>query len=156
MTTAIREETRQSLLNRSDPNDTADLLASVKVGNALSVVKATFTGLTSLAAQDITNDDHKANAVVVGLSPALADGANLPPIGQVLSLRSTAGTLNTGPAIVTDAAGTPTDIALLAAGIVTISDDGKTLTFDAAVTAYVIQYNPRAEDITDTFPQAAP
>ena len=115
MTTTTKESTVQSLLNGSDLNDTADLLTAIDAGNALSVVKATFTGLTSLAAQDITNDDHKANAVVVGISPALASGANLPAIGQVLSLRITAGTAGAGPSIVTDVGGTPTAIAALAA-----------------------------------------
>lgn len=156
MTTTVLETTFQSQLNKSDANDTADLLAGIKAGNALSVVKATFTGLTSLAAQVITNDDHKANGVVIGLSPALAAGENLPAIGQVLSLRITAGTAGAGPSIVTDAGGTPTAIAALAASVATISDDGATLTFDAAVTAYVISYNPRAVGITNTFKQAAP
>jgi len=154
--TTTQTSTAQSILNKSDLNLTADALAKVNAGYALSVVKAVVTGATSLAAQDITSDDTKANAVVTGIAPALADGENLPAIGQVVTLRIVAGTANTGPAIVTDAGGTPTGIAALAAAVATLSDDGTTLTFDAAVTAYTITYIPRAVGITDSFPEASP
>lgn len=158
MTTTVREETVQSTLNKSDLTDTADLLAHINAGFALSIVKVTVVGATSLAAQDVTSFDTIDNATVVGISPALvaSDGARLPAIGNVISLRVTAGTADVGDRIISDAGGTPAAKAALAAGVATLSDDGTTLTFEAAVTAYVLVYQPRAEGMTDSFPVAAP
>lgn len=158
MTTTTIEATVQSALNNSDLTDTADLLAKIKAGFAMSTIKVTVVGAASLAAQDITSLDTITNATVVGISPALVatDGDRLPAIGNVVSLRVTAGTADAGDRIISDAGGTPAAKAALAAGVATLSDNGTTLTFEAAVTAYVITYQPRAEGITDSFPVAAP
>ena len=151
-TTTTREETVQSTLNKSDLTDTADLLAHVDAGYALSVVEATVVGAVSAAAQDITSEDTLTNATVVGISPALsvADGARLPAAGLVSSLRVTAGAAAAGIRQIGDAAATPS------ATLATLSTDGTTLTFEAAVTGYVLVYQPRAKGITDSFPVAAP
>ncbi len=158
MTTTVLEGTVQSALNKSDLNDTADLLAAIKAGFAFSTIKVTVVGAASLAAQDVTSLDTITNATVVGISPALVatDGDRLPAIGNVVSLRVTAGTAGAGDRIVSDAGGTPVAIAATPNGVATLDDAGAVLTFDAAVTAYVLVYQPRAEGMTDSFPVAAP
>ena len=151
MTTTTLESTPQSVLNKAAPNLHADALAKIKVGNVLSPIKVTFASLTAAAAIDITTADSKAAATIVGFTPALASGQNLPAIGQVVTCRVTAGTAATGDRQITDAGGSAsTSVAIL-------SDDGKTLTFEANVTGFVLTYFPRAEGITDTsFPEGAP
>lgn len=156
MTTTTEEGTVQSALNKANTNLTADLLAKIKAGFVFSPIKVTVSGATSSATQDIDSDDTKANATIVGISPALDAGVNLPLIGQVLSLRVTAGTADAGDRAVTDSGGSAAAKGTNGVGIATLTDDGKTLEFEAAVTGYVITYFPRAEGITDSFPLGAP
>lgn len=143
-------DTIQEVLERSNPNDLADALHKLDFGKMNAVVKATFTGLTSAAAQNITTAAAKAAAVITGIT--LEAGENLPPIGELVSLRVTAGTLAAGDSILTDAGGTAKAIGATNNHVTILSDDGKTLTFQAAVTAFVLVYVPRSKvPLTDKF-----
>lgn len=150
MTTATQTNTVQSTLSQANPNLLADAARIGKLGRALSPVKVTLTGLTSATSFDITTAAVRAAATIVGISPALATLERLPAIGSIETLRVTAGAAAAGVRAVTDAGGTP------AAGVATISDDGKTLTFEAGVTAFVFTYFPRVENLLSTFAQGAP
>lgn len=143
MTTTATEST-QKKLEKSDLNNLAEALKKVG-GKRHSVIKVTFASLTSAATVDITTAASKAAATIAGID-TLRTGENLPAIKSILSLRVTAGTATAGHRNVTDKDGTAsTSLAL-------ISDDGKSLTFEAAVTGFVIQYSPRAEnDLTAAF-----
>jgi hypothetical protein len=150
--TTTQTETTQRVLDKANPDNLPDALRKVEVGKMSAVVKATFTGLTDVAAQDITTAAAKAAATIAGID--LDTLENLPPIGQILSLRTTAGTMAThGGHIVVDVGGTALVPQADSPGVATISDDGATLTFQAGVTAFVIQYIPRsAVDVsTDVF-----
>lgn len=144
-TTAV--QTLRDILNLADPNTVADALRRIKLGNMASVIKITVTGLTASATPDITTAEVKAAAVVAGIT--LASDELLPAIGQVVSLRVTAsGTATSvGTYGITDAGGTaivPPGGASAAMGIAEVSDDGKVITFPNTVTAFVLQYIPRA------------
>jgi hypothetical protein len=80
-------------------------------------------------------------ATVTGLK--LDANETLPPIGKVCTLRVVTGTA-TGHRNVTDVGGTAS------ATLATISDDGKTLVFEAAITAFTITYEPRGAVPGDT------
>ena len=149
MTTVTRIETTEQVLKKSDPNEVADALRKVDLGTMLTPRVVTFASLSSSAAVDITTAASKAAATV---SPALPDNdPTLPPIGTLIAGRITAGTAHTNPFIVTDAGGTPQDPAS-GVSVATLSADGKTLTFGAAVTGFVLQYLPRpATDLTAKF-----
>lgn len=138
--------TLQTALDAARPGQTEDLLAKVKLGTLLTPLKRTFTGLTSSATQNLTAIDGTGETV----------GANNPKRLAALSvttLRVTAGTLAAGPAVVTDVGGTPTAIGAGSVHVATLSDDGKTLVFQAAVTGFVIEYIPRSNtDMTAAQP----
>jgi hypothetical protein len=147
--TVSQPTTLQTALNQSNPQNIADLLRIGKIGYALSPVKVTLTALASASSFDITTAAVRAAATIVGISPALPTATRLSPIGAIETLRVTAGTA-TGPRSITDVGGTPT------ATVATLSDDGKTITFEAAVTAFVFTYFPRVESLLVNYPFAAP
>lgn len=149
MPTTTKTPTVQSALSQANPNVLADAARVAKLGRAISPIKVTLTGLTSAASFDITSAAVRAAATVVGISPALETLERLPAIGSIETLRVVTGTA-TGPRAVTDAGGTATT------GIALISDDGKTITFEAVITAFVITYYPRAENLLSAFSQSAP
>jgi hypothetical protein len=153
--TGTKTRTRRGALNQGDLNDIANALKLIKAGNALSVVKVVVGAITATATPDITSAAVKAAATITGLD-ALQTGENLPPIGQVVSLRVVAS--GTGASLgtygVSDAGGTaivPPGGAGAAMGIALLSDDGKTLTFPNTITQFTIQYIPRAENIGNEF-----
>lgn len=133
--TTSKTETIQEILTLANPNQLADALRKVDLGNKLATVKAVFVALASAAAQDITTAAAKAAATVTGIT--LDSGENLPALGAWVTLRVTAGAAAAGPRKLVDAGGTAD------ANNALISDDGKTITFEAAVTAFVLTYQPR-------------
>lgn len=137
--TATKKETLRSVLNDANPNEVADALKRIKLGQILCPVKVTFASLASAAAQDITTAAAKAAATIVP-SDFIGTGETLPAILAVRSLRVTAGAAAAGARFVTDTGGTPSTT------VATLSDDGKTLTFEAAVTGFVLQYIPRTRE----------
>lgn len=147
--TITQATTVQSTLSQANPQNFPDACRVGKLGRALSPVKVTFVGLASATSFDITTIASKAAATVVGISPALASGELLAAAGSIETLRVTAGTA-TGVRAITDVGGTAT------ATLATISDDGKTIVFEAAVTAFVMTYFPRVENLLVAYPFAAP
>lgn len=163
--TTIDKPLLRDQLNRADLNALADIAKKIGLGDMLSRVKVVATGLTGAAAFDITTAAFKAASVVTGMQ--LDTGENLPPIGQLVALQVTTGTaaaLGTyiiGPAGTPPAGATvinPTGGAQLAAGIASLSDDGKTLTFlGAAITGITFIYYPKSAVALNTaLPASAP
>lgn len=112
----------KTVANSGNLNQLGEVAQKVELGTMMQVQQATFTGLTAAAAHNLSDAAHGA----------------LPAVGAMLSLRVTAGAAAAGGRLVLDAAGTPS------ATEATISADGKTVTFEANVTGFVIQYMPRA------------
>lgn len=140
--TATVKETLKSALNESNLNKLADVLAAIDLGTILTPLKRTFTGLTAAPSFDLTLIDGTGETAGLG-------NANRVPALAISTLRVTAGAAAAGPRQVTDVGGTA------AATLATISDDGKTVTFEANVTAFVIEYIPRpAVDMAGSFVRA--
>lgn len=143
--TTTRDVTYGELLDNANLGKLDATLQTVKLGQALSQVKVVATGLTGDASFDITSAAVKAASNITGIY--LPDGTNLPPIGDVVSLRVTAAGTGTtvGAYAITDAGGTalpPTTSTVV--GLALLSDDGKLLMFPSAdVTAFVLTYRPR-------------
>ncbi len=137
--TATLNETVQRALDDANPNEVADALQKVNLGTVLTPLQRTFTGLVSQATQDLTAIDATGEA---------AGGDNPQRLAalSISTLRVTAGTAAAADRQVSDSGGTPS------ASVATLSDDGTTLTFEAALTAFVITYIPRAAvDMTEDF-----
>lgn len=143
--------TLQQILNKANLNQLGTLLQKMKLGNMLNPVKVTVAGLAAAAAVDITTAAVRAAATISGLDRDSGD--NLPAILSVTALRVTAvGTGALGARIVTDTGGTPGAPGANGPGIATISDDGKTLTFEGTVTGFVLEYIPRSyTDLEDSW-----
>jgi hypothetical protein len=146
--TTTRDVTYGELLDNANLGKLDATLQTVKLGQALSQVKVVATGLTGAASFDITTAAVKAASTITGIY--LPDGTNLPPIGDVVSLRVTAAGTGTtvGPYAITDAGGTAlpptTPGGSTVVGLALLSDDGKLLMFPSAdVTAFVLTYRPR-------------
>lgn len=147
--TTTKTQTYQRVLNQANLNQIADALRAMKIGWQLSPVKVIFSGLSSSATQDITTAAAKVAATTAGGSITgldLDDGENLPPIGIVRTLRPTTGSAGALGRYVGDAGITPTTT------VASLSDDGSTLVFEAAVTGFVLEYYPApAVTMTDEF-----
>lgn len=142
--TTTRTRTFQDALDEGNLNQLDTILKQMKLGTMLTPLKRTFTGLASAAAQNLTTIDGTGETTGTSNPKRLAALA-------VITLRVTAGAAAAGHRNVTDAAGTP------AATLATLSDDGKTVTFEAGVTAFVITYIPRSSvDMTSGLPITAP
>lgn len=129
-TTVTKTESLKDALDQANPNRVADALAKAKLGTILTPLKKTYTGLASAAAHDLTDAAH-------GSGPAAL---------SVATLRVTAGAAAAGARYMTDAGGTASSTVAL------LSDDGKTITFEGTVTAFVIEYIPRSNtDMTSNF-----
>ena len=157
MGTFTKEYSIQDVLNQGNENEIADALRMIKAGYMMSPIKVTFVGLTSSATQNITTAAALAAATInSGFATDPDIQPTLPPIGEVASLRVTAGAAQPGPRVITDSGGTPaasaTGLGGAPGGVATLSDDGKTLTFEAAVTGFVLIYWPSpAKELTTIF-----
>jgi hypothetical protein len=88
----------------------------------LTPQKLSLTGLSSSATHNITDTAHGGN----------------PAVQNWTTLRVTAGAAAAGARLLTDVGGTPSTT------VATLSDDGTTIVFEAAVTGFVLEYTPRA------------
>lgn len=112
----------KDVLDNGDLNRLADASRAMKLGTMLAPKKVTVV---------------QAAAATILLDP--------PALPATVRARVTGGAAAAGPRQVTDAGGAAS------ATVATISDDGKTLTFENTVTDAVILYVPRpAVDITST------
>jgi len=133
--TTTRTETVERALNDANPNKAADALHKMSVGTMLAPRKITFAALASAAAQDITTAAAFAAATISPVYPS--DVVALPPMLSVIACRVTAGAAAAGVRTIGDSGATPS------ATVAALSDDGKTLTFEAGVTGFVLEYIPR-------------
>lgn len=140
-------------MDKGNLSSIADIARLAKLGMMMTKIKVVVSSLTAAAAVNITAAATLAAATVTnaqGTTLSLDTGENLPPIGQVVSLRvtasGTAGSLGTYG--ITDDGGTaivPPGGAGAAMGIAKLSDDGKTITFPNTVTGFVLEYMPLAQ-----------
>jgi len=143
--TATQVTTTQAVLDKADPDRHADAIGKANLGTMMTPLKRTFTGLTSSATQNLTTIDGTGE--VVGSS----NPKRLPAL-SVTTLRVTAGAATAGARVVTDAGGAAGAPGANGPGVALLSDDGSTLTFEAAVTGFVAEYIPRAAvDMTARF-----
>lgn len=129
--TTTAASTLKSALDRANLNQLDTILKKMGLGTMLAPMKRTFTGLVSAASFDLTAIDGTGET-------AGAANANRRAALVVGTLRVTAGAAAAGARLTTDAGGAPS------ATVATISDDGKTVTFEAGVTGFVIEYIPRS------------
>lgn len=140
MPTTTKALTLNAALDLADPNKVADALRQYKLGTTETLIKATITGLTSGTTFDITAIAKALIAVNQG-PDSVKNAGVLPAIKTLRTLRVTAGTTFVGSYALTDAAGTAVSPATSTiVGLATISDDGKTLVFPGAITAFIIEY----------------
>ncbi len=159
MSSTTAEQTYQNWLNKANANLLPTLFQKMKLGNMLSPVKVTVTGLTATASPDITSTAVRLAATVSGLERETTDP--LPAILAVKTLRVTgSGTANSiGSYAVTDgapadSARTLTPTAGANVGLALLSDDGTTLTFPSTITGFVLEYIPRsATALSDNYPR---
>lgn len=147
-TTTSKAQTYQRLLEQLNPNALADVLRKLKWGRTLGPIKIVVTGMTAIAAPDVTGALVKAAATITGID--LATGENLPPIGHVVACRVTAtGTAaSVGSYIMAEPAGTatlPTGGASAGVGIALLADAGTTITFPNTITGFTLIYYPRMD-----------
>jgi hypothetical protein len=154
MTTTTKTDGIRQVLNKGDLNNLGNILSLIKFGNMMTPISATFT-ISAASSLDITTAAAKAAASLSGIT--LETGENLPPVGRVVSCRVTAGTA-TGPRIVSDTGATASaPHAAGVPGIAKLSADCKTITFEANVTVFLLQYYPApAVALTTAFPMTAP
>lgn len=144
MTTTSHPATLATVLDAANPENIASALQQVKLGTMLNPLKVVVSGATSLAAQPINGANILANATVYLDGSASGVAANtvfpggLPPIASVKTLRDAHSN------IVVDSGGAAVASTSTYPGTVLLSDDGTTLTFAAAVTAFTIEYTPKA------------
>lgn len=157
--TATKTQSLQVALNQGNITNIADLFKVLQLGFMLQAIKVTFASLTSNATQDITSAASAAKITAIRGLVLDQYQTTLPPIGELISCRVTAGTAYAGDYTPTDSGGTAVNSSATYAGRVVVSDDGKTLTFSAAVTGFVLVYVPAstAGDLSAiTYPWAAP
>lgn len=147
MTTTTFERTLQEVLEQANPQEIADAFRKVGVAIGSPVIKIEATGLTSSASFDITTLQDASGSVTITGWTADGDADTLPPLGACLAL-----TDGTDPYTLVDDAVAPVAQGALAIGLASISDDGTTITFEAAKTALTLHYMPRTRTaLTDTF-----
>ena len=125
--------------------------------NQLRQVADGYRIVRDVAGHDITTAASLIGATIDQGITLDAD-ERLPAIGRIVSLRSTAGSLAVqGTHVVSDSGGTALVPSATFPGVATLSDDGKTVTFQAGVTAFVLVYYPRPDvELTTSFPIGAP
>lgn len=153
-TTKTRAQTLQTQADKANPTDLPDCLRAMRLGRMLTPLKVTVAGAVAAAAFDLTALKVGDGITTVNQGPQMDAGDALFAALSVLNLRVVAGAALAGPRLVGDSGATVTAPAGANAlpGVAKISDDGKTITFDANVTGFVIEYIPRsAQDMTSAF-----
>ena len=143
--TATQVTTLQTALDSGTSPNFDSAVQQVKLGTMLSPLKVTFASLTSASVQNITTAAAILAATIKQNNAAFtpATGQTLPAIQMVKTLRVTAGSAAAGSRVVTDIGGTPVAPSTYA-GVALLSDDGTSLTFEAAVTGFVLEYFPQS------------
>ena len=138
--TTLLPTTLQTALDNALPGFFESALQQVKLGTMLSPLKVVFSGLTSASVQNITTAAAALAATIKinNVAYTAPGGYTLPPIQVVKTLRDAHAN------VVTDAGGTAVASTSTYPGTALLSDDGTTLTFAAAVTAFTLEYFPQA------------
>jgi hypothetical protein len=145
-TTATKIDSVANEVNSGNANTLSNAAQQMKLGTMLTPQKWTIAALASTTAVDITSAAVAAAATPGAFTPALATGERLSAALGCFNVRVTAGAAAAGKREISDSGDTPT------ATVATLSDDGKTLTFEAGVTGFVLEYLPRsAKDMTTAF-----
>ena len=131
MTTATEKLTIQGALNEANPGRAWSAVQKAKLGDTLVGLQKTIT-IASAASAVLTDIDDPDDT-----------SKKLPAALVIGSVRVVTGTA-TGRRDVSDAGDTPS------ATLATLSDDGKTITFEAVITVFRINYIPK-EDLTVDF-----
>lgn len=129
--TATQSQTIQDTIDKANPGQLPAALQKVNLGTMITPLKRTFTGLAAQTSHDLTAIDGSGET-------AGAANPNRLPVLTPTAVRVTAGAAAAGVRFIGDTGATP------AATIATLSDDGKTLTFEGNVTAFIVVYVPRA------------
>jgi hypothetical protein len=144
--TATETNTGQDVLDRADPNELADILRKIKLGQMLNPVKVSFTGLSATAAKIIAQLKAGSTGVTVNQGLQIGAADPLPSILSVVAVRVAGGSAAAGVRMIGDAGATASST------VARLSDDGTTLTFEDTVTAMVLEYIPRpATDLNAKF-----
>jgi hypothetical protein len=162
--TNVYSETIQSELDRGNANTAADCFRKMLLGSMLCRLKAVVTGMTAASTVNITTILTALGAAVVTVTGINLQGGDLKVLPPILALRSlritasgTAGSL--GTYVLSDVGGTaivPPGGAGAAVGIVTLSDDGTTITFPNTITAFTIEYLGGSNTDMTTFFEPSP
>lgn len=141
-TTATSKRSLKTVLDEANPNELADALRKALLGTLLTPLKRVFTGLTAAAAFDLTaidatgettgvNNPNRLPALVVQALEGVSESSGTASKGTyVIGVHAVSTTID------------PTNSTV--AGVATLSDDGKTITFpEADVTGFTIIYLPR-------------
>lgn len=145
--TTTKSKTIQQTVDAGNANEIADAARRMRLGTMLRPIKVTFAALTAASAVDITTQTSLSKATVnQGDIPEgyVASKTPLPPIGVVRALRVTAGTAAAGARVMGDSGSTPAQFGTSGVYSAKVSDDGKTVTFEANVTGFVLEYLPRS------------
>ena len=147
--TVVQNQTIRAALDSGNTNILADCFRKMQLGHAQCTVKVNFINTPgTLSTVNLTTASALTQLALSGGTVTgidLQPGETLPAIDQVVTLRVTGGNAISGPRYVTDAGGVATStVALLAS-------DGRSLVFDASVTALTLAYKARAAfDISTT------
>jgi hypothetical protein len=141
--TATKPTRVRDILNASKEGQMDDAFLKAQMGNMLCPFKFTVTGLVAATTIDITTAAVAAAAVPGPFTPALTTPDDITRLPAALgpgsmAVRVTAGAAAAGARLMTDAGGTAS------ATVAVLSDDGKSITFEATVSAFVIYYVPRS------------
>jgi hypothetical protein len=135
-------------LDHGNPNTLGDVVRKIKMGTMLNKVKIAFTSLTTATAHNITDAAHAAHGSPAPDADTEPAAAAYPPIGQIVALRDTGGA--TGVYVAGDSGCTPFDASGSHPGVVALSDDGKTITFNTTTTGFVLEYYPAPDSPMST------
>lgn len=137
-TTTTILQTLTSTIQKGDPDTMSNVLGKLDLGNVLTkqVDAITQTSATTFSFLNVSGAQAAQTALAFAKTPRSAM--------MVQSVRVTAGTVTPGNYLVVDSGATPATAtnATTGIGICTLSADGSTLTFSAAVTGLVVVWYP--------------
>lgn len=124
--------TVKNMLEDANGSKLPQALAELHLGYKESGIKVTAPAAPTLPSHADPSATFVGSTIVLN-----------PPAQIVKSCRVTAGTAATGTRIMSDSGATPGQIGTSGVYVATLSDDGTTITLEAAATGAVISYIPR-------------
>lgn len=153
------KRSRQQAADGVNPTNVDTALGAMKLGSMLSPLRVEFKFGVAVASFDVTAQAVLAAGtgytIITGHAlGALAGDPSVPPLPPILAVTKmrvvgAGGGNKPGSYIAEDAGATAFDAGAALVGVATLSDDGKTLTFNSTVTDVIVEYIPRpASDMT--------